>query len=76
MAQNYKYFIYSSEQLSFMERIEAKMGKKFKVGTVIYKGKKRSFTELSTTGKSNYSDAKIVAEGDISTIKYTLPKGE
>lgn len=76
MVQNYKYFIYSSEQLKFKEKMEAKMGKKFKVGTVIYKGKKRSFTELSNTGKSNYSDAKIVAEGDITTIKYTLPKGE
>jgi len=76
MAQDYRYFIYSSEQLEFQKKMESKLGKNYKVGTVISRGKKKSFTELSKTGKSRYSDAKIVAEGDINLIKYTLPRGE
>ena len=76
MAADYRYFFYSSEQMQFQEKMETKQGKNYKVGTVIYKGKRRNFTEMSRTNTSRYSDAKLVAEGDISRIKYTLPKGE
>ena len=76
MPQDYRYFIYSSAQMAFQEKMETKQGKTYRVGTVIYRGKKRSFTELSRTGTSTYSDAQIVAQGDINSMKYTLPKGE
>ena len=72
---NYRYFIYSSEQMAFQKKMEEKTGKTYYVGTVIYRGKRVSFTELSRTGKSIYSDAKIVAEGDFTKMKYTLPRG-
>lgn len=72
----YKYFIYSSEQLSFRKQIEAKMGKKFSVGHVIVNGTRKPFTELSSTATTRYADGKIVAEGDPSTMSYTLPEGK
>jgi hypothetical protein len=71
----YRYFIYSSEQMEFQKKMEEKAGRNYQVGTVIASGKKRPFTELSKTGESNYSDAKIIAEGEIKKFKYTLPKG-
>lgn len=71
-----KYFLFSREQMEFRKSMEAKQGKKFKVGTVIVNGVRKHYTEMSDSGVSNYSDAKIVAHGDISKIKYTPPKGE
>lgn len=71
-----KYFMYSSEQLKFRKQIESKMGKKFKIGHVIVNGVKKPFTELSSSPKSRFTDAIIVAEGDPSIMRYTLPKGE
>ena len=74
MAQT-KYFLYSSEQYRLRKEVEAKMGKKFAVGHVIVDGVKKPFTELSSKPTSRYSDTKIVAEGDPTTMRYTLPEG-
>lgn len=71
----YKYFLYSSEQQKFMTNVQAQMGKQYKVGTVIVKGTKKSFTEMSTKPSNIYSDCKIVAEGDDTKMKFTLPTG-
>ena len=71
-----KYFIYSAEQLKLRREIEAKMGKKFVIGQVIVSGARKPFTELSSNPKSRFSDAKIVAEGDPTLMKYTLPEGK
>lgn len=75
MAQT-KYFIYSAEQLKFRREVEAKMGKKFKIGHVIVNGVKKPFTELSNSSKSRFADAIIVAEGDPTLMRYTLPEGK
>lgn len=73
----FRYWLYSSSQMEFQKRMEENMGKRYKVGTVIYQGKRRNYTELSTSPTSSqYSDAKIVAQGDMRTIKYTTPRGE
>ena len=69
----YKYFIYSSEQLKFRKEVEQKMGKRFRVGEVFVNGKKYPFTELSSSPMSRYSDFKVVAEGELGTMKYTMP---
>lgn len=69
----YVYFHYSDEQLKFLRKIESKMGGNFKVGVVFNKGKRCSFTELSSSRQSIYSDDKIVAEGELSTFSYTRP---
>lgn len=70
-----KYFIYSSEQLKLRKSVEAKMGKNFKCGTVIVNGTRKLFTELSPRPTSRFSDAIIVAQGDPTLMKYTLPEG-
>lgn len=69
--QNYKYFIYSSSQAKDRTNIEKKVGRKFIPGTVVVGSKKLQYTELSSTGISNYSDAVIVAKGDITKMNYT-----
>lgn len=69
--QNYKYFIYSSSQAKDRANIEKKVGRKFIPGTVVVGSKKLQYTELSPTGISNYSDAVIVAKGDITQMNYT-----
>lgn len=71
----YKYFLYSSQQQEFLTKVEKSMGKTFRVGTVFTKGTKKSFTELSSSPTSTYSDARIVAEGEETDFRYTLPKG-
>lgn len=76
MADTIKYFIYSSQQLKLRKEAEQRMGKKFKAGHVIVNGVRKPFTELSSTGKSRYSDAKIVAQGNPSLMRYTLPEGD
>ena len=70
-----KYFLYSSEQMNILKSINSQMGKRFLVGHVIVNGTKVPFTELSSTPKSRYTDAKIVAQGDPETMSYTLPIG-
>lgn len=67
----YKYFIYSSSQMRDRTNIEKKIGRKFIPGTVVVGNKKLQYTELSTTGVSRYSDATIVAKGDVSKMSYT-----
>ena len=69
----YKYFLYSVKQMQFMREMQKKMGKIYKPGIVFNKGKKLSFTELSSSGKSIYSDAKIVAAGEVTKFKYIMP---
>lgn len=69
----YKYFLYSLTQLKFRRDTELKLGHKFKPGQVIVNGKKLPFTELSSTEKSRYSDATVVAYGDTDKMKYTMP---
>lgn len=71
-----KYFLYSETQLKMRKEVEAKMGKKFVVGHVIVNGVRKPYTELSSSPESSrYSDAKLVAEGEISLMRYTLPQG-
>ena len=71
----YKYFLYSSQQATFMANVERNMGRTYRVGTVYTKGTKKSFTEMSSSPTSIYSDAKIVAEGEETSMKFNLPKG-
>ena len=71
----YKYFLYSSQQAEFMATVERSMGRTFRVGTVFTKGTRKSFTELSSSPRSRYADARIVAEGEETTFKYILPQG-
>ena len=71
-----KYFIYSETQLNLRKEVEKKMGKKFMVGHVIVNGIRKPFTEISSSETSRYSDAKVVASGEISLMRYTLPQSK
>lgn len=68
---NYRYFIYSATQMKDRTKIEKNIGRKFVPGTVVVGAKKLQYTELSKTKSSGYSDAIIVAEGDITKMSYT-----
>lgn len=71
-----KYFLYSSEELNFRKEVEAKMGRKFVTGHVIINGTKKPFTSLSSTPTSaRYPDSKVVASGEASEMRYTMPEG-
>lgn len=67
----YKYFIYSRTQAREREATEKSIGKKFRPGEVAVGAKMAQFTEMNSTGVSRYSDAKIVAEGELSRMNYT-----
>ena len=71
-----KYFFYSSEQLKLRVQLEKRRGKTFNVGHVIVNGTRKPFTELASTDTSIYPDAKLVASGEISLMKYTLPEAK
>lgn len=72
----YRYFMYSSTQLAWMKAMGEKRGLTYKPGIVFNKGKKYTYTELSSTGTSTrYSDSKVVAEGDTASMSYTEPTG-
>lgn len=69
-----RYFLFSSSQYKFRREMEAKMGHVYKPGQIFVNGKKMMFTEISKTSTlSRYSDAKVVAYGEPSNFKYTLP---
>lgn len=68
---NYKYFIYSATQMRERTEIEKKIGRKFVPGTVVVGAKKLQYTELMNTNNSRYSDAVVVAEGDVTKMNYT-----
>lgn len=70
----YKYFLYSAAQLKDRTNIEKQIGKQFVPGSVVVGSRSRQYTELSSTGVSRYSDAVIVAEGDVSQMSYTKIK--
>lgn len=68
-----KYFFYSYEQLNMRKQVELKMGKKFKVGHVVVNGVRKPFTEMTSSSKSRFADAKLVAFGDPTIMVYTEP---
>lgn len=70
--KHYRYFIYSETQYKERVEIEKKIGRAYKPGTVVYKGRKYQYTEVvSNIDNSRYADFKIVAEGYIEDITYT-----
>lgn len=72
-----RYFIYSKEQLKERTRVEALLGKKFHVGSLIIHGKSNAFTQIVKNIDSvRYPDYKVIAHVDINTAKYTAPYAE
>ena len=70
-----KYFIFSSQQMKMKIEVEAKIGKKYKPGTVLAKGGYKQFTDILDTPTSiRYPDAILVASGKLSEMRYTINK--
>lgn len=69
----YKYFLFSKQQQDFRTKMDAKVGKKFKLGYVIVNGRRQFITEINSTGKNTFTDTKIVAEGEENNFEYQKP---
>lgn len=71
----FRYFMYSQNQAKLKREIAEKLGRRLELGTVIVKGEQKLFTEIVINPDNiRYSDAQIVASGDIRTMKYTNPE--
>ena len=64
-----KYYLYSANQAKLRKESESKIGKTYQLGTLIKNGRRLLFTEVSSNGKSIYSDAKVIYYGDPDKIK-------
>lgn len=72
--KQYRYFLYSQEQHKMCDSVEKSIGREYIPGQVMYNGKWRSFTEISSTPSNNkYADAKLIVEGYLDDINYKLP---
>ena len=69
-----RYFLYSREQMKIKKAVEERLGKTFKLGTVIVKGIAKEYTEITTDPVNiKFSDAEVIVYGDIRELKYTKP---
>ena len=70
---NLRYFVFSRTQLNLQKEIARKLGKNFVANKVYSNGQALEFTEIvRDPNKSRYPDTKVVASGDIKTMKYIL----
>lgn len=69
----YKYFLFSKDQMDFRKRMDAKVGKTYRPGYVIVGGRRKNITEINSTGRSNYTDVQLIAEGDENSFDYQKP---
>ena len=70
--KRYRYFIYSETQYKERVEIEKRIGRVYKPGIVVYKGRKKQYTEVvSSVENLRYADCKIVAEGYIEDMTFT-----
>lgn len=70
---DYKYFLYSEEQIKEKNAILAKQNKIFVPGVVVVNGTRQNFSQLSDSNSMRYIDTKIIAEGNIKEITYQKP---
>ena len=71
-----RYFMYSPTQAQELTNMEKKdrvnPRNRFKLGTVVVNGNAREYTEMVTSpDRARYADAKVVAKGDIRSMKFT-----
>ncbi len=71
---NYRYFLFSQQFIADKNKVYDKINKTMVLGSVIYNGSRREYCALSATPTlHNYTDARVVAEGDITKISHTQP---
>lgn len=67
------YFVKSNDQQKEQAAIAAKLGGRYKLGVVVYKGKRLEYTEkMSNPNLSRYSDHVVVAQGD--NLQFEEPR--
>ena len=73
--QDYRYFLFSMDHVNDKNEIYDRVNKVMVLGTVIYNGTKREFSALSKTQSlGKYTDVRVVAQGDITKMQYTMPR--
>ena len=71
-----KYFLFSKKQLDLRLKVEQGIGKTFKPGEVIVKGKRKVYTEISDSSESQFKDSIVVLKEDIDKAVYTEPASD
>jgi hypothetical protein len=75
--KRYRYFLYSQQQYDSRTAAELSLGKTYIPGKVLNRGRWKEFTEISASpSNSMYADAKIVAEGYLDSMRYTMNTSE
>lgn len=71
----YMYFLYSREQITEKNKILKGQSKRFEPGVVVVNNRRVEFSQLSSSkDMPRFIDTKIVAEGELSSFTYELPK--
>ena len=74
---NYKYFLYSEDQMNEKNQILERSGKEYVPGVVIVNGLRKKFTQLSSSPTlDRFIDTKVVAEGELNQFTYTKPSNK
>lgn len=69
-----KYFLYSDEQIKEKNNILGKLNKRFEPGTIVIRGIKYKYTQLSNTADMpRFTDVRVVASGNPKDFTYTRP---
>ena len=72
MMKGYKYFLSSAAYNTDRNEAEKNFGRQFVPGTVLVNGSRKEFSFISDSSiNTQYTDTKIVAEGNIEEMKYT-----
>ena len=69
------YFMYSPTQVKVRKETELKLGKEYSPGIIIKSGRRLYYSEVSSTGRSVYSDSKVVYYGDPNKIEVIKKPG-
>lgn len=70
------YFMFSKQQMNMVTESAKKTGRAYVPGTVLIVGSLKQFTEILKEPNSRFSDAVIVAKGELDKMKYTEPRIE
>lgn len=71
--KRYRYFLYSKTQHNMRTEVDRKINKVFSPGKVFNRGQWAMYTEVSMKPTNAFADAKVVAEGYLEDMKYSIP---
>lgn len=71
-----QYFMFSKQQMNMVVESAKKTGRLYTPGTVLVMGSIKQFTEILKEPNSRFSDAVVVAKGELDQMRFTEPKIE